>query len=194
MTFTPHRAATIIALALLATVATQIFYVGVVGPADDEVLRRITWVSEVGLYSIVTLAALPLIARETTPLVWSAVAVSGLVNVLQLGIGLAEFGPAGEAGDPKVMASVLGGAFFLYFHGKAMIGVAAMGAGLGVFVGGTGWRKALGLLAILAGLAALTLNLFGIAAGMAWVMPAGASGTAATAALACIILSAKDSG
>ena len=193
MTFTPRGAAIAVALALLATVATQVFYMGVVSPSDDALLRKITWVSEVAFYSVVAVAALALIARGSMPLVWSAVALAGLVNVFQVGIGLAEFGPAGEASDPKVFASVLGGAFFLYFHGKAMVGVAAIGAGVGAMAQIRTSTKALGGLAILAGVGAAVLNLLGMADGMAWVFPAGAAGTAATALLAALILVNRDS-
>lgn len=188
MTFTPRRAAIIVAAALLATVATQLFYISVVSPTDDALLRKITWISEMALYSMVSVAALALTGRGTMPLVWSAVALAGMVNVLQVGIGLAEFGPAGKASDPNVMASVLGGAFFLFFHGKAMIGLAAIGAGVSLFASHRLWHKCLGGLAVAAGTGAGVLNLLGMANGMDWVFPAGAAGTAATALLAAAIL------
>jgi hypothetical protein len=188
MTFTPRSAATVVAIALLATVATQLFYIGVVSPADDALLRKGTWVTEMALYSVITVAALALIARATMPLVWSAIAVAGLVNVIQVGMGLAEFGPAGEAGDPKVFATVLGGAFFLYFHGKAMIGMAAVGAGLAAWQQSNAMAKALGAAGLIAGMVAAGLNLLGMANGMDMVFAAGAAGTAATALFALTIL------
>lgn len=191
MTFTPRGAAIVVAIALLATVATQLFYIGVVSPTDDALLRKITWVSEMAVYSLLTIAALALIARGTMPLVWSAIALAGMVNILQVGIGLAEFGPAGEATDPKVFASVLGGAFFLYFHGKAMIGMAAIGAGLVAWGRGTAPAQGLGALSIISGAAAVGLNLLGMADGMAWVFPAGAAGTAAAALLGVTMLTQR---
>jgi hypothetical protein len=181
MTFTPRGAATVVAIALLATVATQLFYIGVVSPADDALLRKGTWVTEMALYSVITVAALALLARGSMPLVWAAIAIAGLVNVIQVGIGLAAFGPAGEASDPKVFASVLGGAFFLYFHGKAMIGMAAVGAGLAAWQQGSAMAKALGAAGVVAGVVAAALNLLGMANGMDMVFAAGAAGTAATA-------------
>lgn len=191
MTFTPRGAAIVVAIALLATVATQLFYIGVVSPTDDALLRKITWVSEMAVYSLLTIAALALIARGTMPLVWSAIALAGMVNILQVGMGMAEFGPAGEATDPKVFASVLGGAFFLYFHGKAMIGMAAIGAGLVAWGRGTAPAKGLGALSIISGAAAAGLNLLGMADGMAWVFPAGAAGTAAAALLGVTMLTQR---
>lgn len=193
MTFTPRRAAIAVAIALLATVATQLFYIGVVSPSDDALLRKITWVTEMVLYSVAAVAALALISRGSTPLVWSAIALASVANIFQVGIGLAEFGPAGEASDPKVFASVLGGAFFLFFHGKAMIGVAAIGAGLGAMAEKRNSTKAFGGLAILAGISAAVLNVLGMADGMAWVFPAGAAGTAATALLAALVLASRNS-
>ena len=188
MTFTPRGAAITVAIAMLAAVATQLFYVGVVSPADDALLRKINWVSEMALYSLIAAGALSLMARGTMPLVWSAIAIAGLVNVVQVGVGLSQFGPAGEASDPKVFESVLGGAFFLYFHGKAMIGMAAIGAGLAAWADGTHLAKAFGAGCILSGLAAAVLNLLGMANGMALVFAAGAAGTAATAFLALTVL------
>jgi hypothetical protein len=188
MTFTPRGAAMAVAFALLGTVATQLFYIGVVSPTDDAMLRKITWVTEMALFSLVAVAALALAARGAMPLVWSAVALAGIVNVIQVGIGLAEFGPAGEAADPKVFASVLAGAFFLYFHGKAMIGMAAIGVGLAAWSDGSTLTKVLGAGSILAGLAAAVLNLLGMANGMEAVFAAGAAGTVATALLALTVL------
>lgn len=191
MTFTPRGAAVVVAIAMLATVATQLFYVGVVSPSDDALLRKITWMTEMALYSLVTAVALALVARGTMPLVWSAIALAGVVNVVQVGIGLAEFGPAGEASDPKVFASVLGGAFFLYFHGKAMIGLAAAGAGIAAWGEGTTPAKTLGAISIVAGLVAAGLNLLGMANGMGWIFPAGAAGTVATAMLGATVLTMR---
>lgn len=192
MSITPRGAARVAAIALLGTVATQLFYIAVVSPTDDALLRKITWTSEMALYSLVTVIALVLVARARSPLVWAAVTLAGLVNVIQVGIGLAEFGPAQEANDPKVFASVLGGAFFLYFHGKAMIGMATVGAGMGLARHNQGWRRAFGWLAAAAGLAAAALNLLGMADGMGIVFEAGAAGTAATALFAVVVLLSLD--
>lgn len=194
MNFTPRGASTMVAIALLATVATQLFYIAVVSPADDALLRKITWLTEMAAFSLISVCALALVARGYMPLVWSAVALAGLVNILQVGIGLAQFGPAGEATDPKVFAGVLAGAFFLYFHGKAMLGMAALGLGFGMWRSGTRLGKLLAVLGIVSGLAAAGLGLLGMADGMAWVFPAGAAGTIATAVLAILVLARREEG
>ncbi|WP_155805979.1 hypothetical protein [Erythrobacter litoralis] len=188
MAFTIRGAVIAVSLALLATVASQLFYIGVVAELDDGTfLRKVTWTTEMAMFSLVAIAALPLASRSTVPLVWAAIAISGIMNVIQVGIGLAEFGPAREAADEAVFQSVLGGAFFLYFHAKALIGMAAIGLGLSALAHGT-LGKVLGGLSILAGAAAAVLNLLAMANGMEVMFPAGASGTAATALFALTAL------
>lgn len=188
MTYSNRGAALIAAIALLATVATQIFYIGVVSPTDDALLRKATWTTEMALFSLVFVAAMPLAARSKAPLVWSAVALAGLVNVIQVGMGLAEFGPAREAADEQVFRTVLNGAFFLYFHGKAMIGMAAIGLGIPAFRRPALLARILGGLSIIAGIAAAGLNLLGMANGMEMVFPAGAAGTVVTALFALTVI------
>ncbi len=188
MTFSVRRGALIVAAALFATALTQVFYITVVSNSEGETLRRITWVTEMALFSIPAVVALVLAARDRVhPLAWAAIAVGGMVNLIQVGMGLAMFGPAQDAGDLAVFETVLQGAFFLYFHGKAMFGLAAIGFGLSAMRSGGGLAKALGGLGILAGLAAVLLNLLGMTDGMAWVQQAGAAGTIATALLAILI-------
>ena len=86
---------------------------------------------------------------------------------------------------------MLAGAFFLYFHGKAMIGMAAIGVGLAAWKQGSVLAKGLGGASVLAGLAAAGLNLLGMANGMDMIFPAGAAGTAATALVALTGLLAR---
>lgn len=188
MSFTNRGATVVIAVALLATVATQLFYIGVVSPQDSAVLRKITWTSEMVLFTLVAWAALPLAARSKLPLVWSAVALSGLFNVIQVGMGLLEFPQAQAAADEAVFRTVLNGAFFLYFHGKMMIGLAAIGIGLVALRGNGVLWKGLGGFTIAGGVAAVALNGYSMANGMELVFQAGAAGTAATALFAVTAL------
>lgn len=189
MTYSTRGATIVVSIALLATVATQLFYIGVVQPAEDgAMLRNLTWVTEAVLFSLVAVAALPLAARGKMPLVWSAVALSGLVNTIQVGMGLLEFPQAQQAEDPQVFQTVLNGAFFLYFHAKALLGAAAVGLGLYALKQGATLARALGGITLLAGAAAAVLNLMGMANGMEIVFQAGAAGTAATALFAITAL------
>lgn len=189
MTHSTRGLARVLALALLASVATQLFYHFVVAQAaDGDLLRRVTWVGEMAIFSLCTVAALPLVARSAIPLAASAIVLASVLNAVQVGFGLAMFGPASEAGDAQVFRAVLEGAFFFYFQAKALLGLAAIGVGLAA-LRGTPAGKIVGVLAIVSGLAAAIANLLGMAQGMAeWTFAAGASGTAATAFLALALL------
>ena len=188
MIFTIRRAALIVAAALFAAVLSQVFYITVVSNAEGETLRRITWMTEMALFTIPATVGIVLAAKDRAhPLAWAAIAVGGMVNLIQVAMGLAMFGPAREAADAAVFQTVLQGAFFLYFHGKAMFGLAAIGFGIGALRGGA-VAKGLGIAGILSGGAAAILCLLGMADGMAWVQPAGAAGTLATALLALLIV------
>lgn len=196
MQFTIRSSMTAIAVAILLLVATQVFYMAVVYPAGPEtVLRPITWMVEMAAFTVITIAALVLSARSPhAPLVWAAIAVSGLLNMIQVGIGLAMFPPAASVMEqvPALFDTVLKGAFFLYFTGKLLFGLAAIALGRLLLSGPSAMKRAIGGLAILAGLAATALNILALPTGLDWMMPAGASGTAASALLAVAILLLRD--
>ncbi|MBB3033043.1 hypothetical protein [Alteriqipengyuania lutimaris] len=183
-----------VAAALLASVATQVFYITVVSEAaPDTVLRPATWLTEMAIFSLAAAAALPLTARSTFPLAASAIVLASILNMIQVGIGLSMFGHAQEAGE-QVFAMVLQAAFFIFFQAKALLGLAAIGIGLAACRTGAIGRI-VGFPAILAGIAAAIANLLGMAQGMAeWSFPAGAAGTVATAmlAVALLIVAAED--
>ena len=176
------------AAALLAAVLSQVFYITVVSNAEGETLRRITWMTEMALFTILATVGIVLAVRDgADPLAWAAIAVGGMVNLIQVAMGLAMFGPAREAADAAVFQTVLQSAFFLYFHGKAMFGLAAIGFGIAALRGGAVVRG-LGIAGIPSRGAAAILCVLGMADGMAWVQPAGAAGTLATALLALLIV------
>ena len=177
--------ARVVAIALLASVATQIFYIAVVAEIDgDTVLRPVTWMTEMAIFSLVAVAAMPLVARSSMPLAAAAIVLAGILNAVQVGMGLSMFGPSREAADGQVFATVLQGAFFFFFQAKALLGVAAIGVGIAA-IRGSLLGKVIGGIAILSGFAAAILNLLAMAQGMEdWTFPAGAAGTVATALLA----------
>lgn len=170
---------------LVSLVVTQILYVMLSG-AGYDINRTLLWSTEAIIFLALSVLALAALAQGgSLVMAWAAMAVSGVLNVAQVGMGLAMFGPlsdAGEAMAPAYQATVAG-AFFLYFAGKLLFGFAAIIVGVKL-LGGSGASRAIGALAILAGLAAITVNLGGMATGMALVFPAGATGTAATLLLA----------
>jgi hypothetical protein len=179
----------VIAIALLVTVATQIFYIAVIANAEDgTAMRMVVWTMEAFAFSAIGMSALALAGRVSFgAAAFGAIALGAMANIIQVGMGLAEFGPAQGSADEAVFGTVLAGAFFLYFHGKAMFGLAAILLFLGSMKRLSGPAKIIGGLSALAGLAALILNAVAMAAGMgvenANLYPAGAAGTASAALL-----------
>jgi hypothetical protein len=172
-------------LAMIVLVVTQLSYV-VLSNSGFEMHRMVIWTTEaVAFLGITVLALVALAQNSRLAPAWAAIAVSGVLNVVQVGMGLAMFGPLKDAGEAMAPAyeAVVSGAFFLYFAGKWLFGLAAILVGAAM-LRGTGLAKAAGVLAILSGLAAMAVNLLGMATGMAWIFPAGAAGTAATLLLA----------
>lgn len=172
-------------LAMIVLVVTQLSYV-VLSNSGFEMHRRVIWTTEaVAFLGITVLALVALAQNSRLAPAWAAIAVSGVLNVVQVGMGLAMFGPLKDAGEAMAPAyeAVVAGAFFLYFAGKWLFGLAAILVGAAM-LRGTGLAKAAGVLAILSGLAAMAVNLLGMATGMAWIFPAGVTGTAATLLLA----------
>ncbi|MCO5792455.1 MAG: thiamine biosynthesis protein ThiC [Blastomonas sp.] len=172
-------------LAMIVLVVTQLSYVAL-SNSGFEMHRMVIWTTEaVAFLGITVLALVALAQNSRLAPAWAAIAVSGVLNVVQVGMGLAMFGPLKDAGEAMAPAyeAVVAGAFFLYFAGKWLFGLAAILVGAAM-LRGTGLAKAAGVLAILSGLAAMAVNLLGMATGMAWIFPAGAAGTAATLLLA----------
>ncbi|MBX7495924.1 hypothetical protein K3172_08670 [Qipengyuania sp. 6B39] len=174
-----------VAGALLLTVASQIFYVVVVANAGPEtVLRPLTWFTELFAFALVAIAGSTLSARRPAEaMLWSTIGLSGLLNVLQVAMGLAMFAPAMEIREtvPQLFATVLAGAFFLYFLAKFLLGAAGILLGMEALRAETSMGKTIGALALLSGLAAVLLNLLGMIDAKAWTFAAGAAGTAVTA-------------
>lgn len=112
---------------------------------------------------------------------WAALAVAGMFNALQVGIGLSMFKPAVTASDAlePLFTTVLSGAFFFYFVAKALIGLASVGVGLVLLRTPGGTAKAFGAMAVLAGFAATVVNIAAVAIGRSLTFPAGATGTTA---------------
>ncbi len=180
----------LVAILLIVTVATQIGYVVLlkdVGIIEGWPLRSTIWAIETLAFSLLAVAALTVLGGgERHRFVWAAIAVSGLFNALQAGIGLSMFLPPSQAGDSGKLLfdTVLAGAFLFFFLAKVLIGLASIILGLALFqMRGTG-GKIIGVLAMLSGVAAVALNSIALPQGLALVFPAGAAGTVATLALA----------
>lgn len=185
---------------MLLTVISQVVYMAAlsdVGIVEGWPVRSTIWTIELLLFSVVAVAGfVGLIKTSQLQVAWAAIAVSGLINITQAGIGLSMFLPATEAGEnfSPLMDTVLAGAFVFYFLAKVLIGFAAMAFGLHLFRSETVLFKTIGILTSVTGLAALGLNIAALPQGLSLVFPAGASGTIATLALALAIwLNSKES-
>ncbi|GAA4043312.1 hypothetical protein GCM10022213_12410 [Parerythrobacter jejuensis] len=197
------KAAQIAAILLIATVVTQILYMAFLGgpqPSDPaqgttqaDVVAYFTdrwaevatiWTVEVLAFAGVAMTALVVMARGGgSQLAWAAIALAALVNLIQLGLGLAVFRPIALAEQPVfgLFGTVVAGAFYFYFLAKALIGVAAIALGTVLFKSSTATpAKIVSGITALLGVIALGANIAGIAQGMGWVLIAGASGTLAT--------------
>lgn len=185
-----------LALLLLVTVATQIFYIAVVSAAgDDTPLRPATWLVELLAFSGIAVTGLTLAVRDTDrAIAWSFVALAGLLNILQVAMGLSMFGPAMEAAEavPQLFATILAGAFFFYFFGKVLLAAAAIALCASAVRNGAGTTKAIAGLTLLAGGASLVTGFLALVDSKAWMFPAGAAGTALAALSAFHLLLQKE--
>ncbi|MGB7407586.1 MAG: hypothetical protein WA908_03710 [Pontixanthobacter sp.] len=193
MEFTARRSAQIAATLLIAIVVTQLVYFAL-SSAGMDINRMIIWTTEaVAFLGISVFAMIPLARGSQFSAAWAAIAVGGMLNVIQVGMGLAMFGPVKDAGEAMAPAfqAILAGAFFLYFTGKFLFAAASIVIGLGLFREAKAAAKFAGVLAIVGGIAALLVNLYAMAVGMDAVFLAGATGTAATLFLGFAIIAAN---
>lgn len=188
MKFHPTHAARLIAVALGATVLTQMLYVSLGGGGNSQIAYPI-WRIETMSALVVALFAFVIVKHNA--LVGGCLAVGGIFNVIQTGMGLTMFYQLGYGGDTPpnpVFFPVLRMSFFLYFAAKAALGLAAIKLGLELWqnLAAGVWRN-VGLLVGLAGLAALLLNAAAMLLGLGVVPFAGAAGVV-TAALVAVAL------
>jgi hypothetical protein len=130
---------------------------------------------------VVSLFSFVIVKRNA--LVGGCLAVGGIFNLIQTGMGLTMFYQLGYGGDAPpnpVFFPVLRMSFFLYFAAKAALGVAAIILGMELWqtIAGGMWRI-VGLLVGLAGLGALLLNAAALMMGLGVVPFAGAVGVVA---------------
>ena len=190
----------VVAIALIITIITQFLYVALlaeVGIVEGWPLRSTIWTVETIAFTVLTVAALAALANDAHHrVIWAALALSGLFNAIQAGIGLSMFLPATEmAGrESPLMATILAGAFLFFFLAKALIGMAGVGLGLSLFRNGGAAAKTVGGLAILTGVIGAAANIIAMPLGMDLVFQAGAAGTVATvfAAIAAWMVSSKN--
>ena len=178
-----------LAILLLLAALTQPVYTALYLGAP-EVDRSFLWGLE-GLIFVVTaaFAGSALVMAERYTLGFSAIAFAAALNVVQVGVGLTQFGPFREAATANpdlggVAFSVVAFSFFGYNAAKILLGLAAVEFGMAKMKAG---GKALGGLTALVGAVAFVANTLVMMFGLNGFVPspvAGGSGVVATLLLA----------
>ena len=174
-----------LAILLLLAAVTQPIYTALYLGAP-EVDRKFLWGLE-GLIFVVTaaFAGSALVMAKRYTLGFSAIAFAAALNVVQVGVGLTQFGPFREAATANpdlggVAFSVVAFSFFGYNAAKILLGLAAVEFGMAKMKAG---GKALGGLTALVGAVAFVANTLVMMFGLEGFLPspvAGGSGVLAT--------------
>jgi hypothetical protein len=189
-----YTAVLLILAALSQPVYTALY---ILAPAVD---RSPLWSFEALLFTLMAaLAGSALVQAKSLHLGWSAIAMSAVLNIFQVGIGLVQFGPFREVAEANpdmapLASSVVAFSFFGYNAAKVLLGLAALVFGMAKVAQGS---KALGGLTAIVGLVAMISNAvvmgFGLSTSVTGggFMPSGASGVLATLLLAICLFGVK---
>ncbi|MEM8919271.1 MAG: thiamine biosynthesis protein ThiC [Pseudomonadota bacterium] len=189
MEFTQSRTVKTIAVLLLLAAISQPVYTALYLGAP-EVDRGFLWGLEGLLFVLLAaFAGSALVMAKRYTLGFSAIAFSAVLNVVQVGVGLTQFGPFRAAAETNadlggVASSVVAFSFFGYNAAKILLGLAAMVFGMARMNEGS---KALGGATALVGAVAFVANALVMMFGLQGFLPspvAGASGVLATFLLA----------
>ncbi len=189
MEFTQSRTVKTIAVLLLLAAISQPVYTALYLGAP-EVDRRFLWGLEGLLFVLLAaFAGSALVMAKRYSLGFSAIAFSAVLNVVQVGVGLTQFGPFRAAAETNgdlggVASSVVAFSFFGYNAAKILLGLAAVVFGMARMNEGS---KALGGATALVGAVAFVANTLVMMFGLQGFLPspvAGASGVLATFLLA----------
>jgi len=190
MEFTQQQNIKTISILLFLSVVTQALYTGLYVAAND-VPRLWLWGLEGSLFVLLAaVAGSALVQAEKCTLGFSAILVSAIFNVIQVGIGLTQFGPFREAAQgldtlAPAAGSVVALSFFIYNAAKILLGLSALVFGMAVSKSGSIW---LGRITIFMGFAAIVTNIIVMMFGRIGAIPSGAAGVIATLLLAVCLL------
>lgn len=199
MELTQSQTVKIVAVMLLLAAISQPIYTALYINAP-EFDRSFLWGLEGLLFVLLAaFAGSALVMAKRYTLGFSAIAFSAVLNVVQVGVGLTQFGPFGaaakinaELGD--VASSVVAFSFFGYNAAKILLALAAIVFGMAKFGEG---RKALGGATAVVGLVALFSNAIVLMFGAEGFVPrplAGSSGVLATFLLSLCLFSLSKEG
>ena len=186
-----------IAVMLFLAAISQPIYTALYTVAPELGQRKILWGFEALLFVLLTaFAGSALVMAKRFTLGFSAIAFSAVLNVVQVGVGLTQFGPFRAAAQVNpdlggLAFSVVGYSFFGYNAAKILLGLAAVVFGFGNIGQG---RKLLGGAAVAVGIVAVVANTFVMTMGLNGFFPrpiAGGSGVLATLLLSLCLFSIK---
>lgn len=194
MELTQSHTVRILAVLLLLLAISQPVYTALYLGAP-EIDRQVLWGLEGFLFVLLAaFAGSALVMAKRYTLGFSAIAFAAVLNVVQVGVGLTQFGPFREAAAANaelsgVAFSVVAFSFFGYNAAKILLGLAAIVFGMAKMNEGS---KALGGVTVLVGAVAFVANTIVMMFGLEGFLPspvAGGSGVLATFLLAICLLS-----
>ncbi|MEP3226787.1 MAG: thiamine biosynthesis protein ThiC [Parasphingorhabdus sp.] len=194
MEFTQSRTIKIIAILLLLAAISQPIYTALYLGAP-EFDRKFLWGLEGLIFVLIAaFSGSALVMAKRYTLGFSAIAFSAVLNVMQVGVGLTQFGPFRLAAEANaelsgVAMSVVAFSFFGYNAAKILLGLAAVVFGMAKMNQG---NKALGGVTAALGAVAFIANTIVMMFGLQGFLPspvAGGSGVLATLFLAICLLS-----
>ena len=194
MEFTQRQNIKYVASLLFLAVITQAIYTALY-VAANEVPRQWLWGLEGVLFVVLAaVAGSALVQSKTYTLGFSAILVSAIFNVVQVGIGLTQFGAFREAaqaieGLAPATGSVVALSFFIYNAAKILLGLSAVIFGVAVLKASSIW---LGRLTVLLGIVAIVTNTIAVMFGRIDGVPSGATGVVATLLLAVCLFKLQD--
>ena len=200
MEFTHSRTVKIVAGLLLLAALSQPLYT-LLYQAAPEINRKFIWSLEALIFVVlIAFAGSALVRAKRYTLGFSAIVFSAVLNVVQVGVGLTQFGPVREAAKLNadisgVASSVFAYSFFGYNAAKALLAMAAIVFGMALMKAGSkALPKGLGGAAVLVGIVAFATNAMVMMFGTQGFVPrplAGGSGVVATLLLALCLFSLK---
>lgn len=194
MELTQSQTVKIVAVMLLLAAISQPIYTALYINAP-EFDRKFLWGLEGLLFVLLAaFAGSALVMAKRYTLGFSAIAFSAVLNIVQVGVGLTQFGPFGEAAAANaelgnLASSVVAFSFFGYNGAKILLALAAIVFGMAKLGEG---RKALGGATMVVGIVALFANAIVLMFGTESFVPrpvAGGSGVVATFLLSLCLFS-----
>lgn len=190
MEFTQKQSIQTVATLLFLTVATQALYTALYVAANDVPRQWIWGVEGLVFVLLIVVAGSALVQAKQFTLGFSAIFASAILNIVQVGVGLTQFGPFRETAQSVEAIAPAAGAvvafsFFIYNAAKILLGISAIVFGTAVLQAGS---KGLGRLTVFLGFVAIVANAVVMMFGRIDAIPSGATGVVATLFLAVCLL------